>query len=71
MQVLDTFLQQATDSGTVPGAVVCVACHGQVVENAWAMGGVAGHAGLFATAEDLWHFAHALLETAVGWRSCR
>ena len=68
MQVLDTFLQQATDSGTVPGAVVCVACHGQVVENAWAMGGVAGHAGLFATAEDLWHFAHALLETAVGRR---
>ena len=37
-------------------------------ENAWAMGGVAGHAGLFATAEDLWHFAHALLETAAGRR---
>lgn len=37
-------------------------------ENAWAMGGVAGHAGLFATAKDLWHFAHALLETAAGRR---
>ena len=33
-------------------------------ENAWAMGGVAGHAGLFATAKELWHFTHALLETA-------
>src|SRR5712691_4825209 len=31
MQALDTFLRQATDSGTVPGAVVCVASHGQVV----------------------------------------
>jgi CubicO group peptidase (beta-lactamase class C family) len=37
-------------------------------ENAWAMGGVAGHAGLFATAEDLCRFAHALLETAAGRR---
>jgi CubicO group peptidase (beta-lactamase class C family) len=35
-------------------------------ENAWAMGGVAGHAGLFATAAALWQFAHALLETAAG-----
>lgn len=35
-------------------------------ENAWSMGGVAGHAGLFTTAGDLWHFAHALLETAAG-----
>src|SRR5262245_11178686 len=31
MQVVDTFLRQATDSGTVPGAVVCVASRGQVV----------------------------------------
>jgi CubicO group peptidase (beta-lactamase class C family) len=37
-------------------------------ENAWAMGGVAGHAGVFATAQALWHFAHALLETAAGRR---
>jgi CubicO group peptidase (beta-lactamase class C family) len=35
-------------------------------ENAWAMGGVAGHAGLFATAGALWSFVHALLETAAG-----
>jgi CubicO group peptidase (beta-lactamase class C family) len=32
------------------------------------MGGVARHAELFATAGDLWHFAHALLETAAGRR---
>jgi beta-N-acetylhexosaminidase len=30
-------------------------------ENAWAMGGVAGHAGLFSTATDLARFAHMLL----------
>jgi CubicO group peptidase (beta-lactamase class C family) len=30
------------------------------------MGGVAGHAGLFATAADLWRFVHALLETVAG-----
>jgi CubicO group peptidase (beta-lactamase class C family) len=33
-------------------------------ENAWAMGGVAGHAGLFATAGDLWQFVRALLDVA-------
>jgi CubicO group peptidase (beta-lactamase class C family) len=37
-------------------------------ENAWAMGGVAGHAGLFATAEDLCRFAWAFWETSVGRR---
>ena len=31
MQALDMFLRQATDNGTVPGAVVCVACRGEVV----------------------------------------
>ena len=30
-------------------------------ENASVLGGVAGHAGLFSTAEDLAHFAHAML----------
>ncbi|MDX1674623.1 MAG: glycoside hydrolase family 3 N-terminal domain-containing protein [Longimicrobiales bacterium] len=36
--------------------------HGQVHdENAWAMGGVAGHAGLFSCAADLARFAHTLL----------
>ncbi len=37
-------------------------------ENAWAMGGVAGHAGLFATAADLWRFAQAWLDSAAGKR---
>jgi CubicO group peptidase (beta-lactamase class C family) len=30
-------------------------------ENAWIMGGVAGHAGLFATGRQLWQFAQSLL----------
>lgn len=35
-------------------------------ENAWAMGGVAGHAGLFATALDLQKWAIACLDSAAG-----
>jgi CubicO group peptidase (beta-lactamase class C family) len=31
-------------------------------ENAWVLGGVAGHAGLFSTAEDLAKFAHSMLQ---------
>jgi serine-type D-Ala-D-Ala carboxypeptidase len=31
-------------------------------ENAWVLGGVAGHAGLFSTAEDIAKFAHAMLD---------
>jgi CubicO group peptidase (beta-lactamase class C family) len=31
-------------------------------ENAFILGGVAGHAGLFSTAEDLARFAHAMLQ---------
>jgi CubicO group peptidase (beta-lactamase class C family) len=31
-------------------------------ENAWVMGGVAGHAGLFATARQVWRFAQSLLD---------
>jgi CubicO group peptidase (beta-lactamase class C family) len=38
-------------------------------ENAWAMGGVAGHAGLFATAQALCDFAQALLDTTAGRRA--
>lgn len=37
-------------------------------ENAWAMGGIAGHAGLFATTRAVWQFAQALLDTAAGRR---
>ena len=36
--------------------------------NAWAVGGVAAHAGLFATAAGVWQFAHAMLEAAAGRR---
>ena len=35
-------------------------------ENAYVLGGVAGHAGLFSTAEDLACFAHALLHCGAG-----
>lgn len=35
-------------------------------ENAWIMGGVAGHAGLFATAQQVWRFAQSLLEAWAG-----
>jgi len=31
-------------------------------ENAWIMGGVAGHAGLFAAGREVWRFAQALLD---------
>jgi CubicO group peptidase (beta-lactamase class C family) len=35
-------------------------------ENAWIMGGVAGHAGLFATGRQVWQFAQSLLEGLKG-----
>jgi serine-type D-Ala-D-Ala carboxypeptidase len=35
-------------------------------ENAWTMGGVAGHAGLFATARQVWQFAQSLLAALNG-----
>jgi len=35
-------------------------------ENAFVLGGVAGHAGLFSTAEDVSKFAHAILECGAG-----
>lgn len=38
-------------------------------ENAWAMGGIAGHAGLFATTKAVWQFAQALLDTTAGRRA--
>ncbi|MEO1482370.1 MAG: serine hydrolase [Myxococcota bacterium] len=34
--------------------------------NAWALGGVAGHAGLFGTADAVWALAHKLLECLNG-----
>jgi len=35
-------------------------------ENAFVLGGVAGHAGLFSSAEDLARFAHAMLQCGAG-----
>jgi CubicO group peptidase (beta-lactamase class C family) len=35
-------------------------------ENAWIMGGVAGHAGLFATGRQVWQFAQSLLDGLLG-----
>lgn len=35
-------------------------------ENAWAMGGVAGHAGLFGTGRQVWRFAQSLLNGLQG-----
>jgi CubicO group peptidase (beta-lactamase class C family) len=35
-------------------------------ENAWMMGGVAGHAGLFATGRQVWQFAQSLLDGLQG-----
>jgi serine-type D-Ala-D-Ala carboxypeptidase len=35
-------------------------------ENAWIMGGVAGHAGLFATGRQVWQFAQSLLQGLKG-----
>jgi serine-type D-Ala-D-Ala carboxypeptidase len=35
-------------------------------ENAWIMGGVAGHAGLFATGRQVWQFAQSLLDALLG-----
>lgn len=34
-------------------------------ENAWVLGGVAGHAGLFSTAHDIAKFAHTMLQCGV------
>ena len=55
----------ATEACTWRGRVLVGEVHD---ENAWAMGGVAGHAGLFATASDVWCFVRALLDTASGNR---
>src|SRR5262249_36890051 len=34
--------------------------------NAWAVGGVAGHAGLFGTVDGVWHLVHKIWETYAG-----
>ena len=52
-----------TEEDPVRGGIVRGLVHD---ENAWAMGGVAGHAGLFSTAADLARFVSALREAAAG-----
>lgn len=53
----------ATESCMWRGRVLAGEVHD---ENAWAMGGIAGHAGLFSTALDVWGFAQSLLDTVTG-----
>jgi serine-type D-Ala-D-Ala carboxypeptidase len=55
----------ATEACSWRGRVLAGEVHD---ENAAAMGGIAGHAGLFATAQEVWRFAQALLDTAAGKR---
>lgn len=50
-------LYAATEEGLIPGRRVCGEVHD---ENAWAAGGVAGHAGLFGTAGEVWRLLAAL-----------
>lgn len=52
-----------TEEDPVRGGIVRGLVHD---ENAWAMGGVAGHAGLFSTTADLARFVRALREAAGG-----
>ncbi len=58
-----TDLIASTEECPLRKRVMCGEVHD---ENAWAMGGVAGHAGLFASAGDLHRFAAELI---AAWRS--
>jgi CubicO group peptidase (beta-lactamase class C family) len=58
--IVATEWQEKTKRGLVWGEV-----HD---ENAWALDGVAGHAGLFSTAEDLWKIGRLFLQKGV-WRN--
>ena len=59
----DTDAYAATEICSWRGRVLVGEVHD---ENAWSMGGVAGHAGLFGTTKAVWQFAQALLDTAAG-----
>ncbi len=50
-------LYAATEAGLIPGRGTSGQVHD---ENAWAAGGVAGHAGLFGTAGEVWQLLSAL-----------
>ncbi len=60
MQIIKTRRIAATENCPWRGRVLCGEVHD---ENAHAMGGVAGHAGLFSTAQDLYTFLKALLKS--------
>ena len=53
----------ATERCEWRGRILCGEVHDA---NAWAMGGVAAHAGLFATAAAVWKFVRAMLDAAAG-----
>jgi len=53
----DALTFAATETGLIPGRPVCGEVHD---ENAWAAGGVAGHAGLFGTAQEVFTLLAAL-----------
>ena len=62
-----TFNPPAEIRGTIPPTADDLTFRKRIIqgevqdENAYVLGGVAGHAGLFATAEDVARFAHAML----------
>ena len=53
----------ATEHDELRGGIVCGRVHD---ENAYYAGGVCGHAGLFATIDDVARFARAIVDTAAG-----
>jgi CubicO group peptidase (beta-lactamase class C family) len=55
----------ATEPGLIPGRQIFGEVHD---ENAWAAGGVAGHAGLFGTGREVFHLLAALCQAYQGTR---
>ena len=56
-------LYAATETGLIPGRKICGEVHD---ENAWAAGGVAGHAGLFGPGREVWALLAALFRVYQG-----
>jgi len=59
----DALTFAATEEGLIPGRRIYGEVHD---ENAWAAGGVAGHAGLFGTAGEVWQLLSALYRAYQG-----
>ena len=57
------FALAATEQSPLRGGMVCGQVHD---ENAWTVGGVAGHAGLFGRADDVLNFGVALVDALHG-----